>query len=66
MIPTLDWAQPEYNDAKWSRGTVSIGYGDNDDKTILADMRNRYTSIYLRHTFTIGDPYEMDNLMLHV
>ena len=66
MLPTLDWAQPEFNDAKWSRGTVSIGYGDNDDKTILADMRNRYTSIYLRHTFTIGDPYEMDNLMLHV
>ena len=66
MIPTLEWAQPGFNDTKWSRGTVSIGYGDNDDKTILGDMRNRYTSIYLRHAFSFGDPYEMDNLMLHV
>jgi len=66
LIPTLEWAQPGFDDSKWSRGTVSIGYGDNDDKTILGDMRNRYTSLYLRHAFTIGDPYEMDNLMLHI
>jgi len=66
MIPTLEWTQPGFNDSKWAQGAVSIGYGDNDDKTTLGDMRNRYTSVYLRHTFTIGDPYEMDNLMLHV
>ena len=29
-------------------------------------MRNKYMSLYLRHTFTIGDPHELDNLMLHV
>ena len=66
LIPTLEWTQSGFNDSKWSRGTVSIGYGDNDDKTTLGDMRNRYTSVYLRHSFAIGDPYEMDNLMLHV
>ena len=66
LIPTLEWTQPVFNDSKWARGTVSIGYGDNDDKTTLSDMRNRYTSVYLRHTFAIGDPYEMENLMLHV
>jgi hypothetical protein len=66
MIATLDWTLPGFNESKWSRGTVSIGYGDNDDKTTLGDMRNQYTSVYLRHTFAIEDPYGMDNLMLHV
>ncbi len=66
LIPTLEWIQPGFNDSKWFRGIVSIGYGDDDDKTTLSDMRNRYTSIYLRHSFAIDDPYEMDNLMLHV
>ena len=65
-IATLDWTKPGFNDTSWLRGKVSIGYGDDDDATIVSDMRNKYMSLYLRHTFTIGDPYELDNLMLHV
>ena len=66
IIPTLDWTNINFNDSKWARGIVSIGYGDNDDKTIINDMRNKYMSLYLRHSFTISDPHEMENLMLHV
>ena len=66
IIPTLNWTKNNFNDSKWARGIVSIGYGDNDDKTIINDMRNNYMSLYLRHTFTISDPLEMENLMLHV
>ena len=66
IIPTLDWTKTNFNDSKWTRGIVSIGYGDNDDKTIINDMRNNYMSLYLRHSFTISDPLEMENLMLHV
>jgi len=65
-IATLDWTKSDFNDASWLRGTVSIGYGDDDDSTIVSDMRNKYMSLYLRHTFTIGDPLEFENLMLHV
>jgi len=66
IIPTLNWTKTNFNDSKWTRGIVSIGYGDNDDKTIINDMRNKYMSLYLRHSFTISDPHEMENLMLHV
>lgn len=65
-IPTLEWTKPGFNDTSWLRGKVSIGYGDDDDATIVNDMRNKYMSLYLRHTFTIGDPHELDNLMLNV
>ncbi|MEC9352932.1 MAG: lamin tail domain-containing protein, partial [Planctomycetota bacterium] len=42
-------------DESWLSGQASIGFGDNDDNTELANMRNSYTSIYMRHTFTIED-----------
>ncbi len=42
-------------DGSWLTGQASIGFGDNDDNTELANMRNSYTSIYMRHTFTIED-----------
>ena len=46
---TLSFAE----DASWQTGRTSIGYGDDDDHTILADMRGGYTSVFLRHTFVV-------------
>ena len=37
-----------------SIGRTSVGYGDNDDNTILTDMQNGYWSLMFRHTFTIA------------
>lgn len=62
--PTLAWTAPDFNDTRWLIGATSVGYGDDDDRTILADMRNRYASIYLRHLFTVDDPSTLENLVL--
>ncbi len=51
--PPSTWRTLEFDDADWSVGTTSIGYGDGDDSTELSDMRNSYSSVYLRHRFTI-------------
>jgi hypothetical protein len=40
----------------WQNGTASIGFGDNDDVTVLNDMRNNYSSFYARKTFTLSGP----------
>ncbi len=40
-------------EASWSTGQTSIGYGDGDDNTTLSDMANNYTTVYLRHRFTL-------------
>lgn len=42
-------------DGTWSVGETSIGYGDNDDYTILNDMQNKYSSLFLRRKFNIGN-----------
>ncbi len=62
--PTTDWTQVGFNDANWFNGATGIGYGDGDDATVLSDMQNRYMSVYLRRTFTINDPSELENLIL--
>lgn len=40
-------------DSTWSIGQTSVGFGDNDDYTILTDMENNYTSLFLRRVFSI-------------
>jgi len=64
--PTTDWTLVGFDDANWLDGTTGIGYGDGDDATVLDDMRNNYLSVYLRRTFTIDDPAELENLILEV
>ncbi|MBN1419485.1 MAG: lamin tail domain-containing protein [Planctomycetes bacterium] len=57
--PALEWTAPGFDDAAWESGVAGIGYGDGDDATTLSDMRNGYTTLYLRRTFTLADPAEV-------
>lgn len=58
------WALPEFNDATWTAGSTGIGYSDGDDATVLNDMRNSYTSVYLRREFQ--NPGDLTNVVLDV
>lgn len=40
-------------DGTWQTGQTSIGFGDNDDHTLLTDMQGAYTSLFLRRVLTI-------------
>ncbi len=52
--PLGGWRQPGFaQDATWFSGQTPIGYGDNDDNTVLSDMRSNYTSVFLRNTFDV-------------
>ena len=54
--PVSAWRDLSFTeDGTWSEGQTSIGYGDNDDYTILTDMQNSYSSLFLRRMFSI-DP----------
>ena len=52
--PPSDWRALAFaEDGSWQQGQTSIGFGDGDDNTVLADMQNSYTSLYLRRIFTV-------------
>lgn len=56
--PPASWQLTSFNEASdpiaWQNGVATIGYGDGDDATVLSDMQNNYSTIYVRQNFTIS------------
>ena len=58
--PPANWktAPDSALDATWLSGPGGFGYGDADDMTILGDMINKYSTVYIRKSFVIASPLE--------
>ncbi|MGN6694243.1 MAG: hypothetical protein ACTHN0_08700, partial [Aquihabitans sp.] len=55
--PAADWAQPTFDDSGWATGPAELGYGDNDEKTLISTTAApRPMTAYFRTTVTITDP----------
>ncbi|MEM7232145.1 MAG: CotH kinase family protein, partial [Planctomycetota bacterium] len=63
---TLEWTTLDFDDSNWEEGPSGFGYGDGDDATLLADMEDAYTSVYVRHEFDVSDPAAIQRLELLV
>ncbi|MGB0143345.1 MAG: metallophosphoesterase [Akkermansiaceae bacterium] len=50
----LTWTGPGFDASSWKSGKAGFGYGDNDDSTTL-DMRNKFTTVYLRRVFGLPE-----------
>ncbi len=64
--PPPGWREEDFDDSDWPVGPTGIGYGDNDDTTILSDMQNGYLTVFVRHELTIADPGAITTLALRV
>ncbi|MSU34329.1 MAG: hypothetical protein EXS36_04330 [Pedosphaera sp.] len=65
--PLSSWRTASFvEDASWLAGKTSIGYGDDDDNTPLADMQSNYSSLFLRHRIEISPGAIPDLLLLRV
>ena len=64
--PPKDWKSLSFDDANWKSGRAGFGYGDSDDVTVLEDMRDAYTAVYIRKSFEIERPDQVDTLYLYV
>jgi hypothetical protein len=60
--PGSDWFQPGFDDSAWQQGRGSIGYGDNDDRTIISNT----LSVFLRKKFTITNKDKIVGAILHM
>lgn len=63
--PGADWATPAFDDSGWKQGLPGFGYGDDDDTTILDDMRGNYDKVYIRHAFEITSEPQHLFLFMH-
>ncbi|MCP4310531.1 MAG: T9SS type A sorting domain-containing protein [Bacteroidetes bacterium] len=55
-----DWNTLEFNDSLWNEGISGIGYGDDDDGTVIDPC----ISVYIRYKFSIPDLTEIESLLL--
>ena len=58
------WREIGFDDTSWLIGTGAIGYGDGHVVTNVSDMRNNFTTLYLRKEFTVADANTIEALLL--
>ncbi len=59
------WRQPGFAEAGWLNGKSAFYYGESGyTGTQLGDMRNGYTTLYLRTRFQVENPSLVTNLVL--
>src|SRR4051794_25913177 len=55
--PISAWREKDFADEAWSSGPAPFYYGETfASGTLLNDMRNGYTSFFLRQSFSVADP----------
>ena len=64
--PGSEWTLPDFNSVDWKTSAAGFGYRDDDIKTTLSDMRNRYSVVYLRKPFDLPEPDKIVELGLVV
>ena len=55
IVPTSqvpnNWKDPAFNPSSWAQGASGIGYGDDDDQTVISQT----VALFMRKTFEIQD-----------
>ena len=52
--PPDAWRSAGFDDSGWETGVTGFGYGDDDDATVLDDMRDGYTSVAIRKVVEVS------------
>ncbi len=60
--PPTNWYQPGFSDAAWKSGAGGIGFGDNDDVTIVSACN----SLYMRRQVVLPDVNIVEDLLLDI
>lgn len=65
--PTTAWRSRVFDDSAWPRGDAPFYYDTENvyrGNTLLSDMRNGYTTIYLRKSFSVANASQIGSLQL--
>jgi len=62
MLTDNNWRNNDYDDSNWWTATGGIGYGDDDDNTVI----RRINSVFLRKQFTVVDKAEIAAAILTI
>jgi hypothetical protein len=58
------WMNSSFDDSGWSMGHAPIRYGDGTGGTVLDDMQNNYTVVYMRTSFSAQNVETLGNISM--
>lgn len=58
-----DWKSINFDDENWNTGATGIGYGDNDDSTLIA---SNTISVFIRRKFEVISQEMIKSVLLHL
>jgi hypothetical protein len=61
------WKSSDFNDTAWKSGQAELGYGDDDEKTVISyggDATNRYITSYFRKSFVLKNKQNVTGLTM--
>ena len=61
---TKAWRLPEFIDSEWASGAAPIGYDPSLAMGTPLNMRNNYSTFYMRKTFNVADPAKVGDLVM--
>lgn len=67
--PTGPWRERDFDDHLWDAGPAHLGYGDNDEATVIAygpDSGSKHLAYYFRHAFDVEDIADIQQLVVHL
>ena len=59
QAPPADWAGPGFDDTGWGTGPAPLGYGENDEGTVVSfgpDPTQKFITTWFRADFSVTDP----------
>ncbi|MBN1675798.1 MAG: lamin tail domain-containing protein [Kiritimatiellae bacterium] len=62
--PAGAWREIGFDDSAWLTGAGAFGFADGPYGTVLGDMQNSYSCVFLRSAFTIPHPALVSELQL--
>lgn len=62
----VDWMTSSYNDSEWNQGLAPFRYGDGTGGTLLSDMQNGYSKLYLRTLFNAFSTDRIKDILLSI
>lgn len=59
------WMNTDFDDSSWSQAQAPLRYGDGIGGTLLTDMQNSYSVVYMRSTFTATGIEFLDDIQVY-
>ncbi len=62
---STSWQSVTFDDASWQSGAAQLGYGDDDEATVVSfgpNSSSKYITTYFRHAFYLDNPLAVTNL----